>query len=230
MLQPEDITAIALTLELALITTCCLLLIGTPLAWWLARHRFPGHAALQTLIALPLVLPPTVMGFYLLLILAPNTAIGSSWQALTGQQLAFSFEALIIGSILYSLPFVVQPLQAQFERLPADILEAAATLGAGPLDRCRHIIWPYSRNGFITAAILGFAHTIGEFGVILMIGGNIPGQTRVVSIALYDHVESLQYQQAHTLAAGLVLFSFAILWLVYRQQRRNTTLTWKLPS
>ena len=219
MFQPDDLAAILLTLELALISTVVLLLVGTPLAWWLARYRFPGHSLLQALLALPLVLPPTVLGFYLLLAFAPDTLLGKSWQGITGQQLAFSFEALVIGSVLYSLPFVVQPLQAEFERLPAGLLEAAATLGANRRDRLLSVVWPFSRRGFITASTLGFAHTVGEFGVVLMIGGNIPGQTRVVSIALYDQVEALNYGQAHMLAAGLMLFSLLTLLMVYGSNR-----------
>jgi len=167
-------------------------------------------------VALPLILPPTVLGFYLLLMLAPQTALGQLWQELTGSQLAFSFSALVIGSFLYSLPFVVQPLQSAFAQVPRGLMQAAATLGAKPLDQFRSIVLPLCKRSFITAASLGFAHTIGEFGVVLMIGGNIPGETRVLSIALYDQVESLQYGEAHRLAGGLMLFSILLLFALYR--------------
>jgi molybdate transport system permease protein len=180
----------------------------------------------EALVALPLILPPTVLGFYLLIVLAPQSPIGQYWQALTGTQLAFSFNALVIGSVIYSLPFVVQPLQAAFARVPEGLLQAAATLGATPFDQFRSVILPMSRRSFITAASLGFAHTVGEFGVVLMIGGNIPGETQVISIAIYDQVESLQFGQAHRLAAGLVIFSAALLFLLYRNNRETF---WRLP-
>ncbi len=217
----QDLTAILLTIKLATVTTIILLVIGTPLAWWLANTRFRGKPILEAVVALPLVLPPTVLGFYLLLAFAPNSPIGQLWLDLTGQQLAFSFSALVIGSVLYSLPFVVQPLQASFEQLPQTLLEAAATMGADLKDQFTSIILPLTQRSFITAASLGFAHTIGEFGVVLMIGGNIPGETQVLSIALYDKVENLQYNQAHWLSAGLVIFSLALLALIYSLNRSS---------
>lgn len=219
MLQAQDIAAITLTLQLAATTTVILLLIGTPLAWWLANSHWRGKSFLEAVVALPLVLPPTVLGFYLLLAFSPTSPFGQFWLSATGQPLAFSFSALVIGSVIYSLPFVVQPLQAGFEQLPQTLLEAAATLGADAKDRFFSIVLPLTQRSFIAAASLGFAHTIGEFGVVLMIGGNIPGETQVLSIALFDRVESLQYQQAHQLAAGLVLFSLLLLAAVYRLNR-----------
>ncbi|MBN7797882.1 molybdate ABC transporter permease subunit [Parahaliea mediterranea] len=219
-MSDAELEAIALTLMLAGTTTVLLLLLGTPLAWWLSRRRGTIPALLEAVVAMPLVLPPTVLGFYLLLLLAPDTPVGRLWQQLTGSQLAFSFEALVIGSVIYSLPFVVQPLQAAFSRVPGTLLQAAATLGASPLDQFRAVVLPLTRRSFLVAASLGFAHTVGEFGVILMIGGNIPGETRVVSVALYDHVESLQFAEAHRLAALLVVFSLALLFLLYRGDRR----------
>jgi molybdate transport system permease protein len=219
MLAAQDIAAIVLTVKLAAVSTLILLLIGTPLAWWLANSRLRSKPLLEAIIALPLVLPPTVLGFYLLLAFAPSSAFGQLWLTVSGQPLAFSFSALVIGSVLYSLPFVVQPLQASFEQLPRSLLEAAATMGATARDQFFSIVVPLSRRSFITAASLGFAHTVGEFGVVLMIGGNIPGQTQVLSIALYDKVENLQYSEAHWLAAGLVLFSLLLLSLIYRLNR-----------
>lgn len=219
--------AIWLTVKLASITTVFLLLLGTPLAWWLSRRRSSFSAMVESIVALPLILPPTVLGFYLLLMLAPQSAIGRFWQGLTGAQLAFSFSALVIGSVIYSLPFVVQPLQAAFSRVPHGLLQAAATLGAAPLDQFRSVVLPLCKRSFITAASLGFAHTVGEFGVVLMIGGNIPGETQVISIAIYDQVESLQFDNAHRLAAGLVVFSAALLFLLYRSNRQSF---WKLPG
>jgi len=214
-----DLQALWLTLRLALVSTLWLLALGAPLAWWLAQSRWRGKAWLEAVIALPLVLPPTVLGFYLLLAFAPDSPFGQFWLSATGQPLAFSFSALVIGSVLYSLPFVVQPLQASFEQLPKGLLEAASTMGAGRLDRFASIVLPLTRRSFITAASLGFAHTVGEFGVVLMIGGNIPGETQVLSIALYDRVESLQYAEAHQLAAGLVIFSLLLLAAIYRINR-----------
>jgi molybdate transport system permease protein len=212
----DELDAIWLTLRLASVTLLLLLAAGTPLAWWLSRRRTSFSAMVESIVALPLILPPTVLGFYLLLMFAPKTAIGQLWQQLTGSQLAFSFSALVIGSFIYSLPFVVQPLQSAFAQVPAGLLQAAATLGATPLDQFRSVVLPLCRRSFITAASLGFAHTVGEFGVVLMIGGNIPGETRVLSIALYDNVESLQFAQAHRLAGGLMLFSIVLLFLLYR--------------
>lgn len=216
----QDLTAVVLTVELALVTTLFLVLIGTPLAWWLAKTRSGFRMLVEPIVALPLILPPTVVGFYLLLAFAPSAWFGSFWMNLMGSQLAFSFQALVIGSIIYSLPFYVQPLQIAFENLDEGLLEAAATLGANPLDRFVTVVLPMCRRGFLTAMILGFAHTVGEFGIVLMIGGSIPGETRVLSIALYDHVESLQYQQAHILAAGLLTFSFLLLCFVYATNRK----------
>lgn len=219
--------AIWLTIKLATITTLFLLLLGTPLAWWLSRRRSNISAFVETIVALPLILPPTVLGFYLLLMLAPQTAVGRLWHELTGSQLAFSFSALVVGSVIYSLPFVVQPLQSAFSRVPHGLLQAAATLGANPLDQFRSVVLPMCKRSFITAASLGFAHTVGEFGVVLMIGGNIPGETQVISIAIYDQVESLQFDSAHKLAAGLVVFSAALLFLLYRSNRQSF---WRVPG
>ena len=215
-LSPAELDAIVLTLALAGVTTVLLLLLGTPLAWWLSRRRGNVAALIEALVALPLILPPTVLGFYLLLMLAPDTPIGRLWQQLTGTQLAFSFSALVIGSVFYSLPFVVQPLQAAFARVPGGMLQAAATLGATPTDQFRSVVLPLSKRSFLVAASLGFAHTVGEFGVVLMIGGNIPGETQVLSIALYDYVETLRFDKAHRLAAGLVVFSLLLLFALYR--------------
>ena len=216
-----ELDAIGLTIALATITTVLLLIFGTPLAWWLSRQKAKWPALVEALVAMPLILPPTVLGFYLLLLFAPGTAIGRAWYQLTGTQLAFSFSALVIGSVIYSLPFVVQPLQAAFQRVPQDLLKAAATLGANPLDQFRSVVMPLTRRSFVTAASLGFAHTVGEFGVVLMIGGNIPGETQVLSIALYDYVESLQFAEAHRLAGGLVVFSLVLLIMLYRRDRRD---------
>ncbi len=220
-LSSPELDAIYLTLALAAITTVLLLVLGTPLAWWLSRQRSQWPALIEAVVAMPLILPPTVLGFYLLLLFAPDTALGRAWEQVTGTRLAFSFSALVIGSVIYSLPFVVQPLQAAFQRVPATLLDAAATLGASPLDQFRSIVLPLSRRSFVTAASLGFAHTVGEFGVVLMIGGNIPGETRVLSVALYDYVESLRFDEAHRLAAGLVAFSIVMLFLLYRRDRRD---------
>lgn len=221
-LSDAELGAIYLTVSLASVTTVILLVLGTPLAWWLARRRGNLPAAVEALVAMPLILPPTVLGFYLLILFAPTTGLGKFWYWLTGTQLAFSFSALVIGSVIYSLPFVVQPLQAAFERVPRGLLQAAATLGASPADQFRSIVLPLSRRSFIIAASLGFAHTVGEFGVVLMIGGNIPGETQVLSIALYDYVESLQFDQAHRLAGVLVLFSLTLLFVIYRMDRRSS--------
>ena len=209
-------SAIWLTIRLASVTLVFLMLIGTPLAWWISRRRTNFSAFVESVVALPLILPPTVLGFYLLLMFAPQTAFGQFWQQTTGTQLAFSFSALVIGSFIYSLPFIVQPLQSAFSQVPVGLLQAAATLGASPMDQFRSVVMPICKRSFVTAASLGFAHTIGEFGVVLMIGGNIPGETRVLSIALYDQVESLQFAEAHRLAAGLMLFSIVLLFLLYR--------------
>ena len=213
-------SAIVLTLQLALVTTLILFVLGTPLAWWLSQTRSRFKPAIEALTALPLVLPPTVIGFYLLILLSPNTAIGGFWVRLTGETLTFSFTGLVIASLLYSLPFMVQPLQTAFERVGRDQMEAAASLGASGLDRFLSLAVPLSVRGFITAGVLSFVHTIGEFGIVLMVGGNIPGRTRTISIALYDHVEALRYDEAHALAAGLIALSFAVLLLVYALNRR----------
>jgi len=202
-----------------------LLCLGTPLAWWLSQTRTRGKSVVEALIALPLVLPPTVLGFYLLLALSPTGPVGSTLNSLGLPSLAFSFSGLVLGSVIYSLPFVVQPLQTSFVAVGRRPLEVAATLGAGPLDRFLNIVLPMSKLGYLTAIVLGFAHTMGEFGVVLMIGGNIPGQTQVLSIAIYDHVEALEYSQAHWLAGLLLLFSFLVLLTVYTLNKRASFLS-----
>ena len=220
MFTAADLSALAISLELALTTTAILLLLGTPLAWWLARSRWRHRHWLEAVIALPLVLPPTVLGFYLLLLLGPHGAVGMLMISLGGQSLAFTFAGLVIGSVIYSLPFVVQPLHNAFTAIGRRPLEVAATLGASPLDRFFTIAMPLARPGFVTAAVLGFAHTLGEFGVVLMIGGNIPGTTRVASIAIYDHVEGMDYMHAHWLSGALIVLSFLLLVAVYAFNRR----------
>jgi len=202
---------ILLTLKLASITVLVLLIVGTPLAWWLARSRARWKEAVAAIVALPLVLPPTVLGFYLLLILGPNGPGGWIASSYGARSLAFTFEGLLIGSVLYSMPFVVQPIRNAFEAFGDRPLEVAATLRAHPRDSFWTVAVPLARPGFMTGAVLGFAHTVGEFGVVLMIGGNIPGETKVLSIAIYDYVESLQWKQAHILAAGMLLFSFMVI-------------------
>ena len=214
-------TSLWLTVRLAGITTLVLLIIATPIAWWLANSRRRGVILAEAMIALPLVLPPTVMGFYVLLLFSPKASFGGFWLSLTGNQLAFTFEGLVLASVLYSFPFAVQPLQAAFSGFSGALLEAAATLGASPLDRFIHVILPLSRHGYLTAAVLTFSHTIGEFGVVLMIGGNIPGETRVVSIAIFEAVETLNYDAAHALSLILLLFSFSMLVLIYGFNRRT---------
>src|SRR5262245_54598817 len=209
-----------LTVRLGLVTVFILLVLGTPLAWWLSRTRSRGKAAIEAVVSLPIVLPPTVVGFYLLILLGPNGAIGSWWVQLTGHTLTFSFTGLVIASVIYSLPFVVQPLQNAFESLGRRYLEAAATLGAKPLDSFATVVLPLSARGYLTAFVMGFAHTLGEFGVVLMVGGNIPGATRVVSIAIYDHVESLEYGVAHVLASILLGFAFTAMLALYLINRR----------
>jgi molybdate transport system permease protein len=210
-----------LTAKLAALTTVILLLIGTPIAWWLANTRVRFKPLIETIVALPLVLPPTVMGFYLLILLGPKGWIGNVWMELTGSALTFSFTGLVIASVMYSFPFVVQPLQNAFEGVSKDFMEAARTLGAGRVDAFFSIAVPLARRGFLTAAVLGFAHTLGEFGVVLMVGGNIPGETRVISIAIYDHVEALEYGKAHTLAAILLGFAFITMLLMYIVNHRD---------
>jgi molybdate transport system permease protein len=210
-----DLMALWLTLKLASLVTALLLLVGTPVAWWLARTKSWWRRPVAAVVALPLVLPPTVLGFYLLLAMGPQGPIGFLTQSLGLGLLPFTFAGLVLASILYSMPFVIQPLQNTFELVGERPLEIAATLRASPLDRFFSVVVPMSRGGFITAAILGFAHTVGEFGVVLMIGGNIAGRTRVASVTIYDHVEALEYGQAHWLSAALLLFSFAILLGMY---------------
>jgi molybdate transport system permease protein len=216
-----DLGPVWLSLRLAAVTVALLLLIGTPLAWWLAHTRSRVKPLIEAVTALPLVLPPTVLGFYLLVLFAPGAPLGAAWLGLTGQPLTFSFSGLVLASMLYSLPFVVQPLQGAFEAVGRAPLEAAAVLGARPLDAFFTVASPLAARGYLTAAVLGFAHTLGEFGVVLMVGGNIPGQTRVVSIAIYEHVETLDFAAAHWLSAGLLAFSFAVLALVYALNRRH---------
>ena len=213
-----DWMAITLTLRLAVTTTVILLILGTPLAWWLATTGSRLRGTVSAIVALPLVLPPTVLGFYLLIALSPSGPLGQLTSALGLGTLPFTFWGLVVSSVFYSMPFVVQPLQNSFAGLGSRPLEMAATLRAGPWDRFFSVVLPQCRSGFLTASILGFAHTVGEFGVVLMIGGNIPGETRVISVQIYDYVESLNYGQAHWLAGSLVLFSFVVLLLVYGSQ------------
>lgn len=218
-MTPAAWSAIRLTAELAGFSTLLLLLVGTPLAWWLARTRSRLKPLFASLVAMPLVLPPTVLGFYLLLLMGPHGPIGQLTQALGLGRLPFTFGGLVVGSVLYSMPFVVQPLQQAFEAIPERLLEAAATLRAAPWDRFFSVALPLARPGFVTAGVLGFAHTVGEFGVVLMIGGNIPDRTRVLSVAIYDHVEAGEFADAHALAAGLVAFALVVLVSLYRVNR-----------
>lgn len=217
MLPPDaqDWSAIWLTLKLASTVTVLLLVLGTPLAWWLARTHSRLRGAVSALVSLPLVLPPTVLGFYLLLLMGPHGPVGHFTQALGLGLLPFTFAGLVVASTFYSLPFVVQPIQNAIEAIGQRPLEVAATLRASPWDSFWSVIVPLARPGFLTAAVLGFAHTVGEFGVVLMIGGNIPGATRVISVQIFDHVEALEYAQAHWLSAGMVVFSFVVLLLLY---------------
>ena len=215
MLSELDISAIIITIKLALISTSILIVIGTPLAWWLSQTRVKFKVVFEAIIALPLILPPTVLGFYLLMTLGQNGPVGRLLESLGGSSIAFTFSGLVVGSVIYSLPFVVQPLQNSFDSIGKQPMEVAATLGASKLDRFFTVAIPLARSGFITAAVLGFAHTVGEFGVVLMIGGNIPGETGVLSIAIYDHVEAMEYGQAHLLAGGLLITSFLMLIFVY---------------
>jgi len=215
MLSDSDWSAIRLTLELASVTTALLLVIGTPIAWWLARTRSAWKGAVGAVVALPIVLPPTVIGFYLLVAMGPNGPVGQFTQSLGLGVLPFTFAGLVVASVFYSLPFVVQPIQNAFEAIGERPLEAAATLRASPLDTFFSVVLPLARPGYLTATVLGFAHTVGEFGVVLMIGGNIPDKTRVVSVQIYDHVEAMEYASAHWLAAGMVVFSFVVLLLLY---------------
>ncbi|MGZ8233173.1 molybdate ABC transporter permease subunit [Methylobacter tundripaludum] len=215
MLSPSDLGALFLTFKVATIATVLMLLLGTPLAWWLARTRSAWKGIINAVVALPLVLPPTVLGFYLLVLMGPAGAVGKFTTWLGLGTLPFTFSGLVIASVLYSLPFVVQPLQASFTSIGEQPLEAAATLRASPLDTFFSVVVPLAKPGFLTAAILGFAHTVGEFGVVLMVGGNIPNKTRVVSVQIYNHVEALEYSEAHWLAGGLLLFSFSVLLVLY---------------
>lgn len=225
MLNAQDISAISVTLRLAAVSTVLLLLLGTPLAWWLARTRSAWRVPVSALVALPLVLPPTVLGFYLLVNLGPQGLLGQWTQAVGLGQLPFTFAGLVLGSVLYSLPFAVQPLQHAFEAMGERPMEVAATLRASPWDAFFSVALPLAKPGFLTATVLSFAHTVGEFGVVLMLGGNIPGVTRTVSVQIYDHVEALEYSQAHGLAAVMVVFSFGVLLalnLLNRSARRQT--------
>jgi len=214
-----DWSAVQLTAELAALTTLILLIVGTPLAWGLARTRSRFKPLWAALVAMPLVLPPTVLGFYLLLLMGPQGLVGQLTQALGLGRLPFTFAGLVVASVIYSLPFVVQPLQQAFEAIPERTLEAAATLRAAPLDRFFSVALPLARPGLVTAAVLGFAHTVGEFGVVLMIGGNIPDKTRVLSVALYDHVEAMEFAAAHRLAGGMVVFALLVLVALYALNR-----------
>jgi len=220
MLSPSDISALLTTFQLALVSTAILLVLCAPAAWWLAHTQWRGKVVVEALVMLPLVLPPTVLGFYLLILLGPRGWVGGTLESLGFNHLAFSFTGLVIGSMLYSLPFVMQPLTSAFQAAGGRVLEVAATLRASPLDRFFSVVLPLSRRGFLTAAVLSFAHTLGEFGVIIMVGGNIPGRTQVASIAIYNHVEAMDYASAHTLALILVVLSFSLLLMVYAVNRR----------
>ncbi|MGI3210027.1 molybdate ABC transporter permease subunit [Roseovarius tibetensis] len=219
-MELPDLGPLWLTIRLAAVTTAILLVIGTPIAWWLAFTRSRLKSVVEAITALPLVLPPTVLGFYLLIFLSPNSALGGAWLSVTGSTLTFSFLGLIVASVLYSLPFMVQPLQGAFESVGRAPLEAAASLRASPLDAFFSVATPMALRGYLTATVLSFAHTIGEFGVVLMVGGNIPGQTKVVSIQIYEEVETVNYAAAHGLAAILLVFSFTVLLAVYSVNRR----------
>ena len=225
MAEFQDWTALFLTIKLAGLTTIILLVFGTPLALWLSRYQGAWKPVFEAIVALPLVLPPTVLGFYLLVAFSPSYLPGQWWLQTTGSSLAFSFTGILIGSVLYSLPFVIQPLQNAFEQLGDELEEAAATLGATSVDRFFNLILPLTKTSFVTAATLGFAHTIGEFGVVLMIGGNIPGETQVLSISLFDHVEALEYDKAHAIALGLLVFSLITLSLVNGFNRKRSVLS-----
>ena len=220
-LTSADWSAVWLTFQLATVSTVILLLVGTPIAWWLARTRSKWKGVVGALVALPLVLPPTVIGFYLLVAMGPAGPVGWLTEALGLGLLPFSFAGLVVGSVIYSLPFVVQPVHNAFEAIGRRPLEVAATLRAGPWDSFFNVALPLARPGFVTATILGFAHTVGEFGVVLMIGGNIPDKTRVVSVAIYDHVEALEYAEAHWLAGGMLAFSFLVLLALYGRRDRT---------
>jgi molybdate transport system permease protein len=216
-----DLAPLWLTLRLASLTTVILIAVGTPIAWWLAHTRSRTRPWVEAVTALPLVLPPTVLGFYLLVFMSPETTIGGLWERATGGTLVFSFAGLVLASVVYSLPFAVQPLQTAFEAVGRAPLEAAATLRASPIDAFFTVASPLALRGYLTAAVLSFAHTVGEFGVVLMVGGNIPGRTRVVSIAVYEHVERFDHAAAHAWSLGLLTFSFVVLLLVYGLGRRS---------
>lgn len=219
-LSPADYQAIWLTLKLCMLTTALLLIVATPLAWWLAHTTSKSRIVIQAIVALPLVLPPTVLGFYLLLLLGPNGAVGAALELMGFSHLAFSFSGIVLASVCYSLPFAVQPLLQSFRDMGPLPHELAATLGAGAVDRFFSVTLPLCRGGFIVAATLSFAHTLGEFGVILMLGGSIPGETRVLSILIYDHTEAMNYAAAHTLSIGMLVAAFVVLSIVYSAQRR----------
>ena len=221
MLTPEALQSISLTLQLASVSTLTLLAVATPLAWWLSQTPSALKHPVEALVTLPLVLPPTVLGFYLLLALGPHGPIGEFTQAMGWGTLAFSFGGLVLGSVLYSLPFAVQPLLQAFDRMGQRPMEVAATLGASPWDAFWSVAWPLARGGWMTAIILSFAHTLGEFGLVLMIGGNIPGRTNVISTQIYGHVQALEFGKAHELALGLLVFSFAALWGLNRLRRSS---------
>jgi molybdate transport system permease protein len=219
--MPEvELGPVWLSLQLATVTVLVLLVVATPLAWWLAFTRSRARTIIEAVVAMPLVLPPTVLGFYLLVLLGPAGFIGGPWLSITDTTLTFSFVGLVFASVIYSFPFTIQPLQAAFEGVGRAPLEAAATLGAGPFDRFWNVASPLALRGYVSAIVLTFAHTLGEFGVVLMVGGNIPGRTKVISIAIYEHVETLEYAQAHVLSAGLLAFSFLVLLSVYVLNRR----------
>ena len=220
-LTPQAWQAIALTLQLATLTTGLLLLIATPLAWWLSRTQSRWRTPIGALVMLPLVLPPTVLGFYILVILGPQGWVGQLTQSIGLGVLSFSFSGLLIGSIIFSLPFAVQPIQYAFEAMGKRPMEVAATLRARPIDAFFSVALPLAKPGLLTATVLSFAHTVGEFGVVLMIGGNIPGETQVVSTQIYGHVEAMEYAQAHWLAAGMVVFSFVVLIALARLKKRS---------
>ena len=223
-LGPDDLNALLLTAKLATVVTLALLVVGTPIAWWLARTRSRLRGVIGAVVSLPIVLPPTVLGFYLLLLMGPQGLVGQTTRALGLGMLPFSFAGLVVASVFYSLPFVVQPIQNAFLAMGERPLEVAATLRASPWESFFRVALPQARQGFVTAAVLGFAHTVGEFGVVLMIGGNIPGKTQVLSVQIYNHVEALEYGKAHGLAAGLVAFSFLVLLLLHALGGgRNTT-------
>ena len=219
-MQALELGPLWLSIRLGVVTVVCLLLLATPLAWWLAFTRRRIRAPIEAVVALPLVLPPTVLGFYLLMLLGPAGWLGGAWVKLTDSALTFSFAGLVIASVIYSLPFAVQPLQGAFESVGRAPLEAAATLGAGPLRRFLSVALPLSLRGYLTATVLVFAHTLGEFGVVLMVGGNIPERTKVISIAVFEHVETLEYAQAHALSALLLVLSFCLLLLIFVLNRR----------